>query len=184
MIYIQPSAYLMAAALVLLLPPDWILSAFFAALFHEFGHLAAIYMAGVQVNSVAIGFFGAQIHTGPLEKRAEFLCSAAGPAASLMLLSLCRICPKIALCALVQGMFNLLPVYPMDGGRMLHCLLRRLFPRRADGIMRMVEYLILCGILVLALSWLICRKDGMLPALICAPVFSRLLAAKIPCKSS
>ena len=184
MIRVQPSACILMAALLLLLPLDWLIAALLAAAVHELGHLAVIHAYGSRPEFLSIGFFGAQIHTGPLDNRAEFFCAAAGPAASLCLLSLCRFFPKLALCGAVQGMFNLIPVHPMDGGRMLHCLLRRLFPRRADGIMRMVEYLILCGILVLALSWLICRKDGVLPVLICAPVFSRLLAAKIPCKSS
>lgn len=179
---IRPSAYLMAAALVLLLPLDWLLAAILAAAVHEAGHLAVMSIAGYRADAVCVGFLGAQICTGPMENRAEFFCAAAGPAASLLLLSLCRFFPKLALCGLVQGMFNLLPVYPMDGGRLLHCILRRLWPRQADRIMRIAQCLILCVFLGLSLTAAIHWRDGLLPALVCVPVLSRL--RKIPCKSS
>ena len=184
MIRVQPSAYLMAAALVLLLPLDWLLAAILAAAFHEMGHLAAIYMAGVRVDSVSIGFPGAQIHMGPLGNRAEFLCAAAGPAASLFLLSLCRFFPKTALCGLAQGIFNLIPVHPMDGGRMLVCALRRLCPRWAERIFHTIQCLILYGLLTLSLLLAVCGKAGFLPVLACITVLSRLLLSKIPCKSA
>ena len=184
MIRVQPSAYLMAAVLVLLLPLDWLLAAILAAAFHEMGHLAAIYMAGVRVDSVSIGFPGAQIRTGPLGNRAEFFCAAAGPAASLLLLSLCRFFPKLAVCALVQGMFNLIPVHPMDGGRMLLCVLRRLCPRWAERIFHAIQCLILYGLLTLSLLLAVCGKAGFLPVLACITVLSRLLLSKIPCKSA
>ena len=184
MIRVQPSAYLMAAVLVLLLPLDWLLAAILAAAFHEMGHLAAIYMAGVRVDSVSIGFPGAQIRTGPLGNRAEFFCAAAGPAASLLLLSLCRFFPKLAVCALVQGMFNLIPVHPMDGGRMLLCALRRLCPRWAERIFHAIQCLILYGLLTLSVLLAVCGKAGFLPVLACITVLSRLLLSKIPCKSA
>ena len=184
MIRVQPSAYLMAAVLVLLLPLDWFAAAILAAAFHEAGHLAAIYMAGVRVDSVSIGFPGAQIRTGALGNRAEFFCAAAGPAASLLLLSLCRFFPKLAVCALVQGMFNLIPVHPMDGGRMLRCFLQWLCPRQAKRISDFAERLILCAFLVLSLILAIHHKEGLLPALVCVTILSRLLFTKIPCKSA
>ncbi|MDO5545637.1 MAG: hypothetical protein Q4F81_07425 [Eubacteriales bacterium] len=183
MIRVQPSAYLMAAALVLLLPLDWLLAAIMAAVFHEAGHLIAIHAAGGRVSSVSIDFLGARIHTGPLENRAEFFCAAAGPTASLLLLSLCRWFPQLALCGLVQGMFNLIPVHPMDGGRMLYCMLRRLCPRQADRVLHRIEWVILFGILSLSLTLAVRRRDTVFPVLMCIPVLSRLLLSKIPCKS-
>ena len=184
MIHVRPAAYLLAAALVLLLPLDWLLAAIFAAAVHEMGHLAAICILKGRIDSVTVGFLGARIHTGPLENRAEFLCAAAGPAASLLLVSLCRVFPKTALCALVQGMFNLIPVHPMDGGRMLLCVLRRLCPRWAERIFHTIQCLILYGLLTLSLLLAVCGKAGFLPVLACITVLSRLLLSKIPCKSA
>ena len=184
MIRVQPSTLILMAALILLLPLDWLIAAVLAAAVHELGHLAVIRALGGRPEFLSIGVFGAQIHTGPLDNRAEFFCAAAGPAASLFLLSLCRFFPKLALCGGVQGMFNLIPVHPMDGGRMLCCFLRRFCPRRAEGIYHMVHCLVICGLLALSLIAAICRKDGFFPVLVCITALSKLLLSKIPCKSA
>ena len=55
MIRVQPSAFLMAAALVLLLPLDWLCAVLLASAVHEIGHLAAIYAFGGHADSVTIG---------------------------------------------------------------------------------------------------------------------------------
>ena len=184
MIRVQPSACILMAALLLLLPLNWLIAALLAAAVHELGHLAAIHAYGSRPEFLSVGGFGAQIHTGPLDNRAEFFCAAAGPAASLFLLSLCRFFPKLALCGAVQGMFNLIPVHPMDGGRILCCFLRRLCPRRAEGIFHIVHCLVICGLLALSLIAAICRRDGFFLALVCIMALSRLLYSKIPCKSA
>ena len=184
MIRVQPSACILMAALLLLLPLDWLIAALLAAAVHELGHLAVIHAYGSRPEFLSIGFFGAQIHTGPLDNRAEFFCAAAGPAASLCLLSLCRFFPKLALCGAVQGMFNLIPVHPMDGGRMLLCVLRRLCPRWAERIFHAIQCLILYGLLTLSVLLAVCGKAGFLPVLACITVLSRLLLSKIPCKSA
>ena len=184
MIRIQPSAFFLMAALVLLLPLGWLLAALLAAAVHELGHLGAIYAFGAHPEFLSIGGAGARIRTGPLENRAEFFCAAAGPAASLLLLSMCHIFPKLALCGLVQGMFNLIPVHPMDGGRMLYCFLRRICPRQAERIAHIVNCVILCCILAMSLAFTVRRKDGFLPVLVCITALSRLLLSKIPCKSA
>ena len=60
----------------------------------------------------------------------ELICILAGPAASLLLLCLARIFPRVAICGLIQGCYNLLPIAPLDGGRALHCLLSLLEKRQ------------------------------------------------------
>ena len=183
MIRFQPSALILMAALILLLPLDWLLAAMFAAALHELGHLTAIRAFGGYPVSVSVGMLGATIHTGPLTNKAEFLCAAAGPCASLTLIFLCRLFPKLALCGMVQGMFNLMPLYPFDGGRMLYCLVRRCCPRQTERIFCFVQRLILLGFLVFSLLAGIRREGGFIPFLFCITVLSRLLLSKIPCKS-
>lgn len=53
----------------------------------------------------------------------EALCALAGPVGSFSVVLLAEYFPEAALFGLVQGLYNLLPVYPLDGGRILRCLL-------------------------------------------------------------
>lgn len=184
MIRIQPSAYILLAVLILLLPLDWLIAALVAASIHELGHLAAIRAFGAHLEFVSVGGTGARIHTEPMDGREEFFCAAAGPAASLLQVLLCRLFPKLALCGLVQGMFNLIPVHPMDGGRMLHCALRRFCPRWAEGIFHIVQCLLLGIFLVLTLMAAIDANEGIVPFFVCVMVLSRVAISKIPCKSA
>lgn len=183
MIQIRPSAYILAAMLVLTVPPDWLCAFLFSSAIHEAGHLAAIILSGGRAEAVTIGFCGAQIFADIPGKRREFLCAGAGPAASMLLLLFRRIFPKLAICGAIQGIFNLLPVHPMDGGRMLRCLLQWMLPQRADRICRFTEYLVLCIIALLSLMASLRFRDGLFPVLCCVTAFSRLLFGKIPCKS-
>ena len=129
---IAPQAYVAAALLVLLLPLDWLLAAFLAAAFHELCHAAAILLLDGKIYGLKIGLGGASLETGCLSGRAEFFSAAAGPMGSFFLLLLCHVFPKLAICGLIQGLYNLLPVYPLDGGRLLRCILEAFLPESAE----------------------------------------------------
>lgn len=119
---IQSIAYIMLAVFILTVPISWLFAAAFAACIHELCHIIVIFLCGGTVYSVSIGAFGAKIHTSPLTKGREFFCTLAGPCGSLILVCFARWIPRIALCGLIQGLFNLLPIYPMDGGRVFRCI--------------------------------------------------------------
>ena len=112
----------------LLLPTRWLLGSAAAACVHETGHILAVFLLGGKVQRIVIGPFGAKIHAEGLDGYREALCALAGPVGSFFCLLLIRIFPVMGLCALVQGSFNLLPLYPLDGGKALSCLLKRKKP--------------------------------------------------------
>ena len=97
MICVDPWAYLLAAALILLLPARWLLSAFIAAALHELAHLSAIHMVGGRMDRVRIGSCGAQMDAFLPDNWRELLCAAAGPGRRLCV-SLARhggLCPDV-----------------------------------------------------------------------------------------
>ncbi len=103
--------------MLLLADARWVLAAAAAAAVHELGHLAVLWMYGRRILGFRADLGGAVIRTEPLSARQELFCALAGPAAGLMTVLFARWVPRMALCALIQTGCNLLPIYPLDGGR-------------------------------------------------------------------
>lgn len=118
----MPGAYFAAAAGVLLLPLEWMVAGIVSAAFHECCHLAALNCFQIPVRQIRIRFGGARITTGLMTPVQELLCAAAGPLGSFCMLLFVRCFPVLGLLGLIQGLFNLLPFYPFDGGRILRSI--------------------------------------------------------------
>ncbi len=150
-ITVHPGAYLMLAATVLLLPLPWVVGWLLSSAFHELCHLGALRLAGISIHTLELGAGGARIRTAPMPPVCEALCALAGPLGALLLVGLGGIFPQLAICALVQSGYHLLPVSPLDGGRAFRCL------SSAAGIpvrlCRIFEFLVL-GLLVYLGFWL------------------------------
>lgn len=182
MIYIDPKLSILAVCLLLTLPLDWLLSSVFAAFFHEVCHLIMLNTQGIPVYKIKIGIFGAEIEADSGSAVQEFLSAAAGPLGSLLLCLFYRCVPKIAICAAAQAFFNLIPAYPMDGGRMLRIILKKISPRHARKAERWVEI----GVIVIAaaaslyFSW--AYDLGIFPIWLSLTVIIKGLSRKRPCK--
>lgn len=109
--------WLVLALMVLLFPLRFFVGVIMAALIHECGHFLAIRFTGGQVLSVHLHGGGARIETAPMEPGREALCALAGPGLGAVTILAWRIFPELALAGLVQTAFNLIPIYPLDGGR-------------------------------------------------------------------
>lgn len=150
---LHPEAVIGAACGVLLVPLRWLAACYLAAIFHECCHIAALKLLKQRVRRITIGLTGALIQTGPLEPWEELLCALAGPAGSLLLLWLSTLYPELAACGLVQGAWNMLPFYPLDGGRALLSFLRWQVPGKEKRIMDITQWT--AGLLVTLMCFML-----------------------------
>jgi len=156
---ISPSACLLAAMMLLLLPLRWIISALIAAVFHEFCHALAVYLCGGRIEAMTVGDRGAVMLADTLHAGKELICILAGPVGSLLLVLFMRWIPRIAFCALVHTAYNLLPIYPLDGGRALRCIL-------PDKFCCIIQTVFLAVIWVFAIYLSVFRYLGAFPMII------------------
>lgn len=119
---IRFSAFFAAAVIALMIPAKWLLASCTAALIHELSHILAVVLCNGSIDQIEMKMGGIQIHTGTMTKQAAVICIAAGPIASLMLACLMPICPKLAFCGLLQGVYNLIPIGALDGARIVKML--------------------------------------------------------------
>ncbi len=176
---IEPGSLVWAAALVLLLPLRWLMGACLAALVHELSHYGALKLLGCPVASVTLGPFGARMDTGWLPPGKELICALAGPVGGLCLILFARWLPLTACCALIHSVFNLLPIFPLDGGRAVRSLAAMLAGERwAEGISRGIG---LVTAIVLGMATFAAWRFGAL--LLLLAVVPRFLG-KRPCKTS
>ena len=108
---------------ILVIPWRWLGAMAVAAGIHELAHILALRLLGVRIYGIRFFARGIYLETGQMTLVEECVCAAAGPVGSFALLLLIRVFPEAAILGLGQGMFNLIPIYPFDGGRVLRALL-------------------------------------------------------------
>jgi len=119
---------------------------------HELGHLALLRIFSIQVGKIRLGAFGAVMNTAPMSFFQEAICALAGPIVNIICFFLLkRRAPGAALLSLLLGCYNLLPVFPLDGGRSLRAILCSLMPLKAAMAAEMaVSILTLAAIALLS----------------------------------
>ena len=126
----------------------WVMGGFAAAglfvsiVFHETAHSLVARHYGLPIRGITLFVFGgvAEMTAEPNRPRDELLMAAAGPAASLLLATMCYallvgvtawdgpaivagVLWYLALINFVLALFNLVPAFPLDGGRILRAAL-------------------------------------------------------------
>ena len=114
------------------------LGLFFSIVFHEFSHAIVARRYDIPIKGITLFIFGgvAEMEDEPPSAKSEFLMAIAGPIASYVLAALFYLLamavpgpgsevPLVALFAylglinLILATFNLVPAFPLDGGRVL-----------------------------------------------------------------
>lgn len=114
---------------------------FVSVLIHEIGHSIVAKKYGVDVPRITLFIFGgvSQIASEPPSAGAEFWIAAVGPTVSFALAALFweleplltwssplyALAKYLALINLILGVFNLIPGFPLDGGRVLRAIVWR-----------------------------------------------------------
>lgn len=162
----QSAAWLGAAWTV-----AYVLALFVCVTLHEFGHALAAGRFGVRVPRIMLLPIGgmAEMDSIPRRPREEIIVALAGPAVNYVLIGVLMIFVRfpagwrpgyvelttadflrhLVVVNAVMGVFNLLPAFPMDGGRVFRALLAIRLPylkatRIAVGVGKLVAILGAC----------------------------------------
>lgn len=153
---ISPSAALLPAMIFFF--DAWYIAALtvFAAVVHEAGHYIALRALGGRVKTLRISLTGLALECSERSYVGDIITALAGPAASIALAAASSLVGKMfdftaayhaAGLSLVLGIFNLLPAYPLDGGRAIYAAAALMFEFRiAEAIRR-----VLCAVTTAAL---------------------------------
>lgn len=124
----------------------FVLSIYSSVLLHEFGHVLAAYRNGIETKNIKLWILGgvAHIKMYSLSAREEFEIAVAGPLVSVFLgvtlgttsiygiytgwpLSITAFLGTLAIVNLFVVTFNLLPIFPLDGGRITRSIFKYVF---------------------------------------------------------
>ena len=148
-----------------------------AATAHEAGHVMAIYLVGGRVTGIRLGMCDAKIETRGLGYRQEIFCALAGPGMSVLVcLALRKAYATCAAISLLLGLFNAMPVYPLDGGRALRAGLCLVLPLgRAEAVSSVVSLAVCAAGLAGAVFCARAYGLGFAPVALWLVVFARVL---------
>ena len=144
---------LFPAAIVVLLSLDssglplWCVA---ASAMHEAGHFLALYALGSRPAVISVGVFGVRVEQAPSSRLGyggSLLVALAGPLVNLLTFAVLAVAVGMnapALIHLTMGVFNLLPIGPLDGGQALYFFLAgRMEEERCERLEQIVSVSVL-----------------------------------------
>lgn len=180
---VSPYVLIYLALAAVIIPLRWLGALLIASAVHEAGHLLMLKLMNVSISKLSIDLSGAKIHIGNMSYGQELLCACAGPVAGALLICCGKYYPELAICAFCQSIYNLLPILPYDGGRVLRCLSVMLFPQNvAQGIQQGAQWLVYAMIIGIGL-FMALERLFVLSFILFAGFVLFLVKRKIACKA-
>lgn len=144
------------------LNPTFILAIFISLLLHELSHAFVAHKLKYNVSSVYVDFFGgySEVDLSNIPERDSIKIVLAGPAINLFLFLMVYLTPlnqinffqSLKQVNLILFIFNILPIYPLDGGRIFRDILYILTKNRKVSIVSSAVTSIVFSTLLLYLS--------------------------------
>lgn len=145
LMWIGPSAFFQGGSDATINNLAFIVALFGCVLAHEFGHILVARRFGIKTSEVTLLPIGgvASLERIPDKPLQEMAVALAGPAVNIVIAILLltvgganipdeieridnpdiNLIARLAVASLFLALFNLLPAFPMDGGRVLHAVL-------------------------------------------------------------
>jgi Zn-dependent protease len=169
-IYINPISYALLGVIATVV-------LFLSVVAHEIAHAFVAYLRGIKTESITLYFFGgvAELDRESHDADSDFYISLAGPVMSLLLAGVFRVFSVSPLdhylytMNLMIGVFNIMPVFPLDGGRILRSLAWKF---RRKGYLDALEFSVVWGRYMLyalisgCLLWFILKGEGLMMLII------------------
>lgn len=147
-----------------------------SALCHETAHLLALFLLRIPVQEISVSAGGTVISASLRQEPREAWAVLAGPAANLLLAGISGgFWPGLRLCAILQLGWNLLPVYPLDGGRLCRLLLPRIFGRAGTVLCNYLHAATLLAVICGGVYGTCILHLGLLPC-----IFSAIFLIRLP----
>ena len=171
---IKPNTYIYLTILLLTIPFPWVVAWLAAITTHELFHYFAVKLCGGKIHSIAIGFGGAELQCSQLTQGCSIFAVMCGPIGGFLLAGLGRYFPRTALCSFLLSVYNLLPIMPFDGGRVLQLLIT------SKRVFCFVKNITIMIILLISIYATLFFNLGIFPLLLVLGIYIK--NRKSPCK--
>ena len=160
-----------------------ILHVLICAVVHEAAHICTFIALGAEIKDIEILSFGLSAslkNTMKLSCKKEIICAAAGPTANIVFAVIAMLLtyfPNIEgaeflfYCNAALAGINLLPIVPLDGGRIIYFLLLDVLEvKKADIIAKIIAFLLLVPMTVFGV-WLVLYNKNVSVLMICVYLY-------------
>lgn len=169
---VLPHAYWALSVGLLLLPLKLVIAWIISVFVHELFHYIALKICGIQVFAIKIGLWGTKMETESLSNGEEIFCAIAGPIGGFCLLVFVRIFPLLAVLGCLHSIYNLIPIFPLDGGRVIHCIISR-YTSKSEIIKIWYDRVVILVLLLLSIILSLRLSLGLMPIVLVAIIAFR-----------